>query len=476
MSFDKNFPTVIKIVNLLKYYFPLRFWIFLSLYLLITNGLFWLAHIFVYSERYIIVLEYIWILPLLFLRRRWSLVLFALVYTVIYIFDILYWIKQFYHYDNIVEFIEILRFIPHAPKLYWLFITVFVLYLAISLFLILKYIVRLCSGRMIWSLGLLYLIFAVFFFDYRGVNLSNRYQTSGWWGSYYETIQNLKFNHEFFWRGTVKPEFYDWPHGGVLQKQIDMQNPPKKILFILNESWGTFIPEHGAVNPSVDAPLINIPNVQLIAQGENPALHSTIMGELRELCDLKAKSSNFILGPFDKFKQCVPIHLQKEGYLVQAFHGSYSKMYDRKDWYPHMGLQNAHFFPQFSNIKQCHSFPGACDYNIVHDVSAANKAAQDKSFIYWLTLDTHHPYSEKDILGNYTYDCKQPIFDGRQEACRNLNLQHQFFTVLANEINAGGFKDTDIVVVGDHSPPIILDKYKDSFKEDSVPFIHVRVH
>ncbi|MCO6504684.1 MAG: sulfatase-like hydrolase/transferase [Snodgrassella sp.] len=328
---------------------------------------------------------------------------------------------------------------------------------------------------MVLPLAGLYLIFNVFFFDYRGVNLSSRYVTTGWWGSYYETIQNLKFNREFFWRGTLKPEFYDWPNGGVLQKQINMQQPPKKILFILNESWGIFIPDGKKINPSVYAPLLDLPNVQFIAQGQNPAEHSTIMGEIRELCDLKAKSPNFVLGPYKKFEQCVPLRLQKQGYQVQAFHASYAKMYDRKDWYPHMGLQNARFFPQFSNIQQCHSYPGACDYNIVHDISIANREAKDKSFIYWLTLNTHHPYSERDMLGQNRFDCKQALFEGREEACRNLNLQHQFFQIVADEIKANGFKETDIIVVGDHSPPIMLDKYKDSFERDSVPFIHIRV-
>ncbi|WP_239324272.1 hypothetical protein [Snodgrassella gandavensis] len=74
---------------------------------------------------------------------------------------------------------------------------------------------------------------------------------------------------------------------------------------------GVFIPDHSSINASVVEPLLNVANVQLVAQGENPALLSTIMGEIRELCDLKAKSSNFSLGPWDKFKQCVPNKLQQ---------------------------------------------------------------------------------------------------------------------------------------------------------------------
>ena len=31
----------------------------------------------------------------------------------------------------------------------------------------------------------------------------------------------------------------------------------------------------------------------------------------------------------------------------------------------------------------------------VHDIAAVNKQVKDKSFLYWLTLYTHH-YSEKD--------------------------------------------------------------------------------
>jgi phosphoglycerol transferase MdoB-like AlkP superfamily enzyme len=475
MNLHVQFPFFSKLIRVIRNYFPLRLWILLVLYLLINNGFFWLFNALVYSQRYVIVLEYIWILPLLCLRKKWTLILFSLTYTGIYIFDLLYWIKQFYHYDNLIEFIGLLRFLPEAPKLYWLFIAIFLFYLVINQFIIIKYIARFASPKMVLPLAGLYLIFNVFFFDYRGVNLSGRYATTGWWGSYYETIQNLKFNREFFWRGTLKPEFYDWPNGGVLQKQINMQQPPKKILFILNESWGIFIPDGKKINPSVYAPLLDLPNVQFIAQGQNPAEHSTIMGEIRELCNLKAKNPNFVLGPYEKFEQCVPLRLQKQGYQVQAFHASYAKMYDRKDWYPHMGLQNARFFPQFSNIQQCHSYPGACDYNIVHDISTANREAKDKSFIYWLTLNTHHPYSERDMLDKNRFDCQQALFEGRKEACRNLNLQHQFFQIVADEIKANGFKETDIIVVGDHSPPIMLDKYKDSFEPDSVPFIHIRV-
>ena len=476
MNIEVHFPLFSKVIHIFNKYFSVRLWLFIAFYLIINNGFFWLSQALIHSQRYVVVLEYVWIIPLLCLRKNWSILLFTISYVCIYIFDILYWIKQFYRYENLSEFIGLLYFLPQAPKLYWIILGLIFGYLILSLFLIFKYLVRFATTQMILPLSILYLLFVFCFYDYRGTNLSDRYKTTGWWGSYYETIQNYKYNMQIFWLRKVNPEFYDWPHGGVLQKQIDIQHPPEKILFILNESWGTFVPEHGAINLSVKAPLLNLPNVQLIAQGENPALHSTIMGELRELCDLKAKSSNFKLGPFDKFKKCVPVKLQKQGYDIQAFHGSSSKMYNRKEWYPYMGLQDAHFYPHFSNIKLCYSFPGACDYNIVHDVSAANKSAQGKSFIYWLTLNTHHPYSELDMLGANTYDCHQPLFNGRQEACRNLNLQHQFFQVLADEIKRGGFKHTDIVVVGDHSPPIVFDEFKDSFKPDSVPFIHIRVN
>lgn len=476
MSIAKHFPYFSKVIYTLKRYFPVSLWLFIVFYLIINNGLFWLSQVLIHSQRYVFVLEYIWIIPLLCLRKIWSIILFTISYICIYIFDILYWIKQFYHYENLSEFIELLYFIPQAPKLYWLILGLFFGYLILSLFLILKFLVRLTSTELIPSLSVLYLLFVISIYDYRGVNLSDRYMTTGWWGSYYETIRNFKYNMQFFWLKNIKPEFYNWPDGGVLQKRINMQHPPKKILFVLNESWGVFIPNYEKINLSIIEPLLKVPNINVIEKGENPALNKTILGEIRELCDLSAKSLNFTLGPWEKFENCVPVKLQKQGYSIQAFHGSSSKMYNRKDWYPHMGLQNAHFYPHFSNIKLCYSFSGACDYNIVHDVSAANKDAQGKSFIYWLTLNTHHPYSEKDMLGANTYDCHQPLFNGRQEACRNLNLQHQFFQILADEIKRGGFKDTEIVIVGDHSPLIVFDEYKDSFKSDSVPFIHIRVN
>src|SRR5574344_713426 len=85
-------------------------------------------------------------------------------------------------------------------------------------------------------------------------------------------------------------------------------------------------------------------------------------------------------------------------------------------------------------------------YIFVDRYLALNKAAKEDD-TFWLTLNSHHPYSKKDIE-QYAIDCDTALFDGRQEACRNLNLQHQFFRHLAMSIKQGHFKDTTFIIVG----------------------------
>ena len=457
----------------LSRHFGWRLFCFLVIYLIITNGVFWLAQLSIHAYRYEVVLEYVWIAPLLFFRNKITTVLFSLLFALVYVVDVTYWIRQFFPMVTLADAGRLLTFLPFAPKIYWVFLAFGVVYLWLSFFLIIR-LARLTNIRMVLPYAVLYGLFYLFVFDYRGVNFSDHLKTTGWWGSMYETFQNLKFNRNLSWHDARGPNFQPTELPSVLQQQIDVRRPPNKVLFVLNESWGVYA-QGADVDVAIVSPITQLRNVEVIAQGESESGDGTIMGEIREMCRLRATSPNFSLGPFNQFTHCLPRALKRKGYKVESYHGADQGMYDRQNWYPELGFTLHKFYFDLQNKTRCRSFPGACDVNLAQEIARENAQNGDKQFIYWLTLNSHHPYEDEDIR-HYAFDCGSPRFINRQEACRNINLQHQFFDDLANQIKTGAFKGTDVIVVGDHNPPLVMDADKDSFKMHKVAFIHFKVN
>ena len=85
-------------VKKLRGYINIQNIMILSLYLIITNGVFLLFDLVLNADRYYVVLDYFILIPLLFFRKL--KILFIIGFSVIFIADILYWVRQFYPYNN----------------------------------------------------------------------------------------------------------------------------------------------------------------------------------------------------------------------------------------------------------------------------------------------------------------------------------------------------------------------------------------
>ena len=466
-------PLLKKAAQFLAHYFNGKFFAVLIAYIALTNAVFWLLNYSINAQRYWIVLDYLWLLPLLFLKHKYSSILFCILFSFVYFVDVLYWIRQFFPFITLDDFLNFIKFLPFAPKIYWWFIAFGMLNWLGLLVLCLK-LQQHTQLKMLPPFLGIYAIFHVCFFDYRGVNYSDHVKTQGYWGSMYETYQALKFNRTLHWlSGPKQPDLTPAQFPSVLMQHLDLAQPPEKIVFILNESWGV-LKYQAQLNAKITQNITQLPQVDLIQHGESKVGNGTIIAEIREMCALTADNANFKLVPAEKFNNCVPRKLRRLGYHTQNFHGAEAGMYARDQWYPHLGFSQPKFYANLNNLERCASFPGACDKNILLEIVQYQAKLQGKSFIYWLTLNSHHPYSKKDIE-QYAIECDTALFDGRQEACRNLNLQHQFFRHLAMSIKQGHFKDTTFIIVGDHMPPLVSDVKKDTFKTDTVPFLVFKV-
>ncbi len=96
----------------------------------------------------------------------------------------------------------------------------------------------------------------------------------------------------------------------------------------------------------------------------------------------------------------------------------------------------------------------ACDSALTNVVAKEFADAKDgKKFVYWLTLTSHFPYTQND-MHETGLDCKKyGLFEG--DICNNMRLEAQFFDDLGELIKKPEMKGVEVIVVGDHMPPII---------------------
>lgn len=244
----------------------------------------------------------------------------------------------------------------------------------------------------------------------------------------------------------------------------------ERLLLIVNESWGELIDV--AIQDALLQPLRQLAGDSM-RSGSLNYTGFTLGGELRELCRLRPEHYN--LASVEKgFDACLPQRLQALGYSTAALHGAASVMYDRRHWYPRAGFRQTSFFEDEVWPRRCHSFPGSCDLDLLPKVEAFF-TEPGKRFFYWLTLNSHPPYDARDIHVD-VFDCKAFAIPESTESCRNLKLQAQFFSGLAQLLKAQAMNGVEVIVVGDHSPVIMpIDEKKRRYVDSRVPWVSFRV-
>ena len=112
-------PLLKKAAKFLARHFNRKFFAVLVAYLVLTNAVFWLLNYSINAQRYWLVLDYLWLLPLLFFKNKYTSVLFCILFSGIYFIDVLYWIRQFFPFITLDDFLNFITFLPFAPKIYW---------------------------------------------------------------------------------------------------------------------------------------------------------------------------------------------------------------------------------------------------------------------------------------------------------------------------------------------------------------------
>lgn len=258
---------------------------------------------------------------------------------------------------------------------------------------------------------------------------------------------------------------------------IEHQQPlNKKLLLIIVESWGQ--PLNEAAQEDILKNLkAKTTDLDFFNQGSMPFRGFTVEGELRELCQLHPETVD-LFQIKTGFQNCLPHKLNDLGYETTSFHGGGSTIYGRKEWYPKAGFKNDLFQEDFNLPTKCIAFDGACDWDIIPFIKQS--FVQDKKlFRYWLTLTSHYSYYTKDIH-NTRFSCSAYEIDDDSDACHNLMLQAQLFDDIAKMISAPEMKGVEVIIVGDHPPPLFKADEISLFKtkqmtDASIGWVHFKI-
>lgn len=422
------------------------------------------------SERSLINIDYF--ITLLFVAMRQK-ILFILSFVSICFFDFLSVFSQIFPFVRLVDIIYLLKFSFISSNIYKIYGIILILFLFFQIIIILRFYKNIHN-----KLLLIFFNISILIYGYN-VYFGSERKVSFWKPDNKGVVASQLLNYlDYRNRGFIKT--YD-VSGDALQGEGVKVNGAsvelfdvvknKKVLLVVNESWG--VPIDPAIQQDVLLPLLENKQLFDIQQGILKFDGFTIGGELRELCQ-KAPVHFNLKNQLTGFENCLPNLYQQAGYQTVAVHGALGLMYDREYWYPRAGFQKMLFRDQGLNLPKshCYSFPGNCDRDIAIRIQDEFKQ-NDKLFLYWLTLTTHAIYDERDIVVDL-FDCTKYGVKNNTASCRNLKLQKQFFDTLSKMIEHPEFKDTIVIVVGDHTPPILREE-KSVFRESEVAYIKFKV-
>lgn len=214
-----------------------------------------------------------------------------------------------------------------------------------------------------------------------------------------------------------------------------------------------------------------------VETGEAVYFGSTTSGEARELCNVNGDYRDFRTRDS---ADCLPRQAMEAGYETAAFHAFTGDFFERFDWFPKIGFQKLNFLENNAGLDpdadlgKCGiAFRGLCDTDVAHSVERFLLDDDgERKFAYWLTLNSHKPVPPGEVPARLHCD-DGGVFDD-VELCRMaeqwLNVSYMVKEIALNEDLA----ETDIVLVGDHHPPLFTRSARKLFQPGRVAWLHLQ--
>lgn len=244
----------------------------------------------------------------------------------------------------------------------------------------------------------------------------------------------------------------------------------RHVLLVLVESLGVLVDP--SLRDLVSAPLrdADLRERYDLTEGRTVFFGSTSYGEMRELCQTRESYKAVIEGDDPV---CLPDLFDQQGYRTVSVHGFNHAFYDRTKWYPKIGFARSIFMENLQTPvrRWCGGpFVGPCDVDLATGIGERLATAKQPQFIYWLTLNTHVPVR----VGQATprFRCKEQGGAFHDiEVCSMAELWADLFQAVAKL--AKEHPDLEVLMVGDHAPPLWRRSARAMFEPGLVPWFRL---
>lgn len=249
------------------------------------------------------------------------------------------------------------------------------------------------------------------------------------------------------------------------------------MLFVMVEGMGAFAdPAHRALLADM-LKKAGLEDRYTLSEGLSRYVGSTTGAESRELCGHWGDHRDFM----DKTHyDCLPARFANKGYDTAAFHAFTGNFFNRADWYPSIGFARSEFMEDLISKVKPHgarfcglTFKGLCDLDVADRVEDYLTAPGDKPrFAYWLTLNSHMPVAPDE--GTPRLDCANGgPFDDRM-VCKMAEMWMDVLARVATLAADPKLARTDILIVGDHNPPLWTRHGRGLFRDGEVAWFALK--
>lgn len=241
-----------------------------------------------------------------------------------------------------------------------------------------------------------------------------------------------------------------------------------------------------------------------VSSGYTTFFGATAYGEMRELCGTRASYKTILAG---NDPVCLPDVLAAKGYRTVSVHGFTDAFYARKQWYPKIGFARSIFQESLTRYygRSCggafsalcdvdiaeaiatrmapaaHDLdepsarcrgasPAPCEFDFAEKLKTRMAAEQHRLFVYWLTLNTHVPVRIGDAKPRFGCTHGGGAF-GEPEVCTMVELWVDLFEAVRRiALEAAPM---EILLVGDHAPPLWRRAARNMFEPGIVPWVRL---
>lgn len=253
--------------------------------------------------------------------------------------------------------------------------------------------------------------------------------------------------------------------------------PENNVLFVMVEGMGAFEnPEHQNYLASRLEDK-GLESRYEISAGTAPYTGSTTSGEMRELCGRWGDYLDFLEG---QSIDCLPQRLRQNGFETASFHAYFGSFFSRSDWYPKVGFEQSYFATDLAKryaadqLPLCGvTFEGLCDMAVADQLQAyLTDGATKPRFTYWLTLNSHIPIAPDE--GTEYFACETGGPFGDRFICDMTEMWMDVIDRVAEIANDPDLPPTDIIVVGDHHPPLWTRNGRGKFQKNKVAWFALK--